>query len=356
MTSHGIPRHDMNQEKTIEAREIELKEIEKYRELDRFVRAKMRSNEYTSETLHKTSELLIKNPEYYTIWNYRRLILRRQFSAMDEAHDQVGALVKMEMEFLFPLLRKFPKCYWVWNYRMWLLDEATRRLSLSNARPFWEHELHLVGKMLSLDSRNFHGWSYRRFVVRALDEPPPSSKVTDTQSMAQSEYDYTTRMIKANLSNFSAWHHRTKVTRKLLDERGAPAEMRKEILNEELELIHQALIDPYDQSLWFYHQNLMSAFDPALGTQSIIPGLSTQEQLQYVLQEKETILEMLDGFEDCKWIYYGLIHCTTIIAKIQGSLTNKARDEVLEWLSRLKKLDPLREGRWAELDKFLRDL
>lgn len=121
----------------------------------------------------------------------------------------------------------------------------------------------------------------------------------------------------------------------------------------ELELIHQALIDPYDQSLWFYHQNLMCVFDPSVADRTMAPNLSTSERLQYLRDETEAIQEMLDGAEDCKYIYQALIECTLLASKVGGSLQQDDRDQILSWLSELKKIDPLRQQRWLDFERSL---
>lgn len=163
-------------------------------------------------------------------------MLRHEFSQAvfsgsdDAAIDQIVALTKNDLQFLIPLLRSFPKCYWIWNYRMWLLDEAKRLLPLPLARRIWQEELALVGKMLSLDSRNFHGWGYRRFVVQTLETLP--SEGTARTSMAPEEFEYANKMVGNNLSNFSAWHYRTKLIQRLLNEKSASDEERKKMLDD----------------------------------------------------------------------------------------------------------------------------
>lgn len=179
--------------------------------------------------MKKISDLLGRNPEYYTIWNYRRRVLRHHFSEADPANGTIEQLVKNDLMFLIPLLRSFPKCYWIWNYRLWLLDEARRLLSPSASRQLWQEELFLVGKMLTLDSRNFHGWGYRRLVVQTLQQLGTSEEATN---MTQQEFDYAKKMIGANLSNFSAWHYRTKLIQQLLDEQAASDDERKKMLQD----------------------------------------------------------------------------------------------------------------------------
>ncbi|KAL4738308.1 hypothetical protein BDV11DRAFT_138539 [Aspergillus similis] len=357
MASHGIPRHS-SLEATGEARQQELRKIETYRHLEYVVREEIVNRQYTPETLQKLSELLKKNPEYYTMWNYRRRVLLHELSQAGPEHssetniDRITTLIQTDLQFLIPLLRSFPKCYWIWNYRLWLLDEAKRLLPKAIARKVWQQELALVGKMLNLDSRNFHGWGYRRFVVETLESL--FSGEENEKSLAESEFEYAKKMIGTNLSNFSAWHYRTKLIQRLLSEKSASDEERKQILDDELELIHRALCDPYDQSLWFYHQNLMCIFDPAKSSQTMAPNLSKTERLNYIRREIEKIQEMLDGAEDCKYLYQALIDCTLLAARVEGTTLNEdEKTQILGWLSELKKLDPLRAGRWLELEQSL---
>lgn len=53
----------------------------------------------------------------------------------------------------------------------------------------------------------------------------------NVKSMTEEEFAYTTRMTETSLSNFSAWHNRTKLIPKLLNERATGHDERKEFLN-----------------------------------------------------------------------------------------------------------------------------
>jgi geranylgeranyl transferase type-2 subunit alpha len=113
-------------------------------------------------------------------------------------------------------------------------------------------------------------------------------KALNGSSMAKAELDYATKMVELSLSNFSAWHNPTQLILTILDEKAATDERRQmpdngklldctghlgNAAHLELELIHSALLDPYDQSLRFYHQNLMCAFDPDVAKRSMAPNL-----------------------------------------------------------------------------------
>lgn len=91
--------------------------------------------------------------------------------------------------------------------------------------------------MLSRDNRNFHGWGYRRRVVEslesaALDVDTGGNEKPQKRSMAKDEFGYTTKMIKSSLSNFSAWHNRSKLILRMLDEQGASDEQRRQLLDD----------------------------------------------------------------------------------------------------------------------------
>ncbi len=145
--------------------------------------------------------------------------------------DSPVNIISDELSFLLPLMRKYPKCYWIWNYRLWLLEQSTSYLPISARWQLWQQELALAGKMLSLDSRNFHGWGYRRTVVKALESPELQTDGS-ASTLTEQEFDYTTKMINTNLSNFSAWHTRSKLIPKLLIEKQADKVARRKFLDE----------------------------------------------------------------------------------------------------------------------------
>lgn len=159
------------------------------------------------------------------MWNYRRLILHfrlNQQPSLHPGHETQANydLILNDLNLLVPLLRKYPKCYWIWKYRLWLLQEASSRLPVADSHRIWQQELGLVGKMLNLDNRNFHGWGYRRIIISGLESC--QSKVNEAAVVfTEDEFKYATRMIESNLSNFSAWHARSKLIPRLLNERQA---------------------------------------------------------------------------------------------------------------------------------------
>ena len=81
---------------------------------------------------------------------------------------------------------------------------------------------------------------------------------------------------------------------------------------------------------------------------SITPNMSNQQRLTYFSREIETLLDMLDGAEDCKWIYQSLLQICATYREISGDWPSQ-RPQMSGWLDELLKLDPLRKGRWVDL-------
>ncbi|EME48920.1 hypothetical protein DOTSEDRAFT_84429 [Dothistroma septosporum NZE10] len=371
MASHGVPRiSGAPVDRSEAAKAKERRQIEQYKTLEREVTDKINARDYSSSTLQLASSLLSRNPEYYTIWNHRRVLLEWVFAKelantnaqVDpkdaEAAQKAGLtipqreillLIKEDLQFLIPLLKQYPKCYWIWNHRRWLLTAATAYVPPRAALELWQGELGLVSKMLSLDSRNFHGWGYRREVVEHIER-------LGEKSMVEPEFEYTTKMIKSNLSNFSAWHNRGQLMPRLLDERNASDEQRKTLLDSEFELITEALYtDPYDQSLWFYHQFLMSTFDERNPkAPAVLANVGRADRLEYLEQELDSVREMLDGAEDCKYIYQALLEYSSRYLEVDAGNKELITLEMKSWLDAVRKLDPLRKGRWEDMASKLK--
>ncbi|KAE9376088.1 geranylgeranyl transferas-like protein type II alpha subunit [Stipitochalara longipes BDJ] len=405
MASHGVPRVAETAQRTDAQRLEEERQIREYRDLEDLIATKIAERQYTVEVLELTSKLIKKNPEYYTIWNVRRrLLIYGLFSKPSDSsshstaspntsttdttkassgisssstttsseasitspqnlaspnHGRNGTtldLIKADLEFLFPIMMKYPKCYWLWNYRIWLLQEANERLEPEIARGLWSRELILVGKMLVKDSRNFHGWGYRRKVVSELESPKLGG-----HSMVEPEFEYTTKMIHGDkgLSNFSAWHRRSKLIPRLLDERNANDEARRQFLDDEFELIISAMYTdsyPYQQSAWFYYQFLMTTLTDYVGHATITPHFTLEDRAEYVTRQLGILKDMLDGAEDCKWIYNALIEYTMALCQMEERVPDSnEKQDCVTWLAELRKLDADRSGRWDDLERSLRD-
>ncbi|TLD17477.1 uncharacterized protein PgNI_00946 [Pyricularia grisea] len=364
--------------------------------------ASIAANNTAPEVFALTSRLLRLNPEYYTVWNdRRRLLICGSLSAPSAGSSPSKALptssptdtttlssaasssssstttqphqdlqktgssgtivddgikaredtIRSELAFTIPLLMEFPKCYWIWNYRLWILGKAVELLDRVVSRGIWTEELGLVGKMLTRDRRNFHAWGYRRHVVAQLESAALSPDGKSAESLVASEFEYTSKMIRVDLSNFSAWHNRSKLIPRLLDERQADDAARRKFLEDELDLVREALnVGPEDQSLWYYHQFLMLNLFDSVDSSAIAPNLKIPERVAYVTRELDDIKDLLEDYDDIKWLYEALLEYTIALVKLESrKLSENETEQVRSWLVKLQELDPTRKGRWADM-------
>ena len=153
---HGVKKVSLSQEAKRLKREKDKQKIAVYQLLVEVLLSSKHSNKYSEATLKLTGEVLALNPELYVAWNYRREILLALIPSQLDRKSTLEEELKMVMFYL----KRYPKCYWVWNHRIWrLLQHNEHQLA------DWYYDLAIVLKLLEADSRNFHGWQYRRWVV-----------------------------------------------------------------------------------------------------------------------------------------------------------------------------------------------
>lgn len=134
---------------------------------------------WTPESFALTTKLLHVNPEFYTVWNYRRNILlnglfperyyllHALLLVISTANEQVmtrsppaeiNDLLSDDLSLTTAFLKQHPKVYWIWNHRQWCLQQVPD--SPTEAEPhgwrqaYWNKELFVVERMLDADPRN----------------------------------------------------------------------------------------------------------------------------------------------------------------------------------------------------------
>jgi len=113
-------------------------------------------------------------------------------------------------------------------------------------------------------------------------------------------------------------------------------------------------VGPEDQSLWFYHEYLISDLVENAAGSAIAPHLTVEERQAYISHEIANIKDLLEDYPDVKKIYEALIECTQAISQVSGRCLEPGQTaEVGEWLGKLRQLDPKRNGRWDDLETVL---
>ncbi|KAF7311568.1 Rab geranylgeranyltransferase [Mycena kentingensis (nom. inval.)] len=326
---HGVKRVKHTAEALAAKKLKEQAKIAEYLALEERVLAKKAAKDWSREAFDLTTRMLQLNPEFYTVWNYRRnILLNGIFPASSPA--EINAQLSVDLDMTMAALKMFPKVYWIWNHRRWCLEnvpdgpepgaDAWRNTN-------WEREMFVVDKMLDADSRNFHAWSYRRYVLAGMPVARPE--------MAQ--LAYTTRKIEANFSNFSAWHQRTKILSSLWGSGQLDYAKSKE---DEYELVRNAMFtDPNDQSVWIYHRWLIGQGDDAI----------------VLNREIGIIQELLDEQPDSKWCMESLVYYKRLLLRKHPSAidTTSVAEECRRLLGELGAIDPARRMRYEEIEREL---
>jgi geranylgeranyl transferase type-2 subunit alpha len=99
----------------------------------------------------------------------------------------------------------------------------------------------------------------------------------------------------------------------------------------------------------------MTTLTDDVGHATITPNLTPEERSEFVSRQLVNLRDILDGAEDCKWVYDALLEFTTALCEMEERrpVADK-REECMTWLAELRKLDPLRAGRWDDLENTLR--
>ncbi|KAF9228667.1 rab-protein geranylgeranyltransferase [Gyrodon lividus] len=328
---HNVKRVHQSQAAVQAKKERERSKIAEYLALTDNVISRKKTSDWSKDAFDQTQHLLQLNPEFYTIWNYRRnIMLNGIFSS--STPEEINNLLANELSMTTTVLKAHPKVYWVWNHRRWCLENVpdgpvvNDQPSLQWRKTNWDKELAVVEKMLDVDARNFHAWNYRRYVLASMPAQRPEI----------AELTYTTRKISASFSNFSAWHQRSKIFSSLWNTGQLnPVQSRKE----EFDVVHNALFtDPDDQSAWIYHRWLLGSGE-------------YQEQLR---QEIAVIEELLAEQPDSKWCMDSLVHYNRLLLKNHCSNSDELEQKCLDFLQKLGEIDSPRKSRYQEISQQIK--
>ncbi|CAG5118074.1 unnamed protein product [Candidula unifasciata] len=237
------------------AEQLEAKKKEREKKLQLYnaatskIISKKKNGELDEELLLVSAEVLAVNPDFYTLWNYRKeTFLELQKT---KSKEELQKMFLSELIFLESCLRVNHKSYGTWHHRCFVMDTMPE--------PDWNRELELCNDFLKYDERNFHCWDYRRFVVKRANVPP------------EAELKFSLSKINNNFSNYSSWHYRSKLLPVLYPDPKQPMGVSEEALLKEYELVQNGFFtDPDDQSNWFYHRWLMGRGEQVQGVNCFI--------------------------------------------------------------------------------------
>ncbi|EDO17642.1 hypothetical protein Kpol_1004p16 [Vanderwaltozyma polyspora DSM 70294] len=321
---HGIKRRQWTEELLKQKKLQDQKKISEYRDLTKTVLDKKRKEIYTLETFDLTTQVLKINPEFNSVWNYRRDIINslRDGLAIESWED--------ELNFTMAQMKVFPKVYWIWNHRVWILNNYP-----NSPLKIWQRELVIASKVLEMDARNYHAWHYRRIIVNEIEK-------ISGKSMDKSELEYTTLNINQNISNFSSWHQRAKLLPRMFSTDEVMD--KKKFINDEVSYITNAMFtDAEDQSVWLYIKWFIK-------NEIVSKTLSGDEYQKMLKDLKNNILAINEDEVEFSGVQNNwCLKILIVIEDIETSLGITNTSNKTEYIEQLIEADPLRKNRYMHL-------
>lgn len=240
----------------------------RYSEAMSYLRAIMAENEVSERALAMTEDLISMNPAHYTVWIYRMQILKSLWSASKRDSSSGTKIVEVEdvpneettssqsesgvdedlwnnlqveLKWLDEVSFRNLKNYQIWHHRQGLANllptdptplqtptpsasvapNSTPAKSLSSSTrailsTFITSEQKFLAQILSLDTKNYHVWSYRQWLCNRFPSfllpsyVPQSSSIKTIADFYRSQAEVAAMdiMIEEDVRNNSAWSHR----------------------------------------------------------------------------------------------------------------------------------------------------
>jgi len=153
---------------------VQIAYTDRFKDVYDYFRAILKSGEKSSRTLTLTEDALELNPANYTVWHYRREVLKA-----------TKADLQVELQYCREIIEEHPKNYQVWQHRRvlveWLNDSGS--------------ELRFTEMILAQDQKNYHAWQHRQWVLA-------------TFNLYHGELEFIERLLLDDIRNNSAWNQR----------------------------------------------------------------------------------------------------------------------------------------------------
>jgi protein farnesyltransferase/geranylgeranyltransferase type-1 subunit alpha len=205
-----------------------------YQDAADYFRAIVQAQERSQRALEITEHLIRLNPSHYTVWRYR-------YETLLELKADLAA----ELEFMNDVAIRHLKSYQVWHHRRLLLTQL--------GTP--GRELAFIARVLRDDSKNYHTWAYREWVLAHFNQ----------NDLWAGELEFVEKLLDEDLRNNSAWHHRFFVVWDSGVREGD--EDREAVLRREINYVKDIIAKaPNNPSAWSYLNGILEKTSTPLAT------------------------------------------------------------------------------------------
>ncbi|KAJ2786010.1 CAAX geranylgeranyltransferase alpha subunit [Coemansia javaensis] len=229
---------------------------DEYRERMDYLRAVMAKGEVSRRALALTARVIEANPGHYTVWVYRKRLV-----------EDLAADIAAELDWVCDISEMYPKNYQLWHHRETLVTRLlppAAALDLPEdrriAHPTIRRELQFLGRAIGEDSKNFHAWSYRQWLVA-------------TYAIWDQELAFVDTMINEDVRNNSAWNQRYFVVLRGRDP--ASAALDDALVLREIDYaVENIKLAPNNESPWSYVVGMLLRHAPARLYTDLLPRIT----------------------------------------------------------------------------------